>query len=513
MRWLHRRVPRRSVLIGAVGLAGAAVIEPPAGAGLISIAGRTVRPSSSGASEDSWWTGDYNGLTPDFYISTSGDDDNDGLTPDTAWALTALNKSAHRSSYAGKVIGLVDGTYDVYDLFGAPSVTSGAHAQIVVQGGSEGSPTILVSQTRCGAKLDANWTQIASDNPSLNTETGLIGARTDYVTFDGLWLDDCNYGAVVNYQSSTSANHFTLKNCKITNQSYRTGDNPGANANMFYSQGFSHILIQNCRFEGGDAVSDGHRHAQIQTYQTTDDCVIEYCTFTSVSGTGNAIHFKQGGNTQCIVRNCYIDRSNSDSSDNASIYESCIFFDGTNNDESDHFKAYNNVMISGAANGFSCFLNNNMPGSIELYNNTYVGDWHADGCYRNMSGDKSGQSPTQVDSYNNIHWRTTGAGGTYGDAATSTVAAMGTFDYNRYPTSPKFARGSGPSATYNSLSAWQSATSKEANSTTGDPKFVAEGTEAAYYKLQSDSPCKTAGADGGEIGAWRGVTQVGCSFS
>src|SRR5689334_19284623 len=93
---------------------------------------------------------EFNGLTPDYYISTTGSDSNSGtrLSP---WAITALNSK--RATYAGKVVGLLDGTYDV----SAANTPTRAFAVPLynIEGGTSGSPTKIVSQTARGAWIQA----------------------------------------------------------------------------------------------------------------------------------------------------------------------------------------------------------------------------------------------------------------------------------------------------------------------------------------------------------------------
>src|SRR5579863_9641682 len=75
----------------------------------------------------------------DFYISPTGSDSNSG-TLDQPWAITAIN--TRRGDYAGKRVGLLDGTYNVHALCqAAPSWSSSA---LAVNGGSSStSPTII----------------------------------------------------------------------------------------------------------------------------------------------------------------------------------------------------------------------------------------------------------------------------------------------------------------------------------------------------------------------------------
>src|ERR1700758_1600452 len=82
------------------------------------ILGRTVR--AQGASPGGF----------DFYISPTGFDSNPG-TFEQPWAITALN--THRSAYAGKRVGLLDGTYNVVTV--GVTDTSGSQVALAVNGG------------------------------------------------------------------------------------------------------------------------------------------------------------------------------------------------------------------------------------------------------------------------------------------------------------------------------------------------------------------------------------------
>src|SRR5215469_4145086 len=93
------------------------------------VVGRTVRAQSTS-------TGAF-----DFYISPGGSDSNPG-TYDRPWAITAIN--TRQRDYAGKRVGLLDGTYNAYAAChgtGAPS-----RVGLGVNGGpSATSPTVVAA--------------------------------------------------------------------------------------------------------------------------------------------------------------------------------------------------------------------------------------------------------------------------------------------------------------------------------------------------------------------------------
>ena len=77
----------------------------------------------------------------DYYISPTGSDSNNGLTTSTPWALTAINTK--RATYAGKTVGLMDGTYNVITITGQSTNLSTHDNTLGVAAGSSGSPTII----------------------------------------------------------------------------------------------------------------------------------------------------------------------------------------------------------------------------------------------------------------------------------------------------------------------------------------------------------------------------------
>tara|TARA_R110000868_G_scaffold31345_3_gene115066 strand:+ start:575 stop:1951 length:1377 start_codon:yes stop_codon:yes gene_type:complete len=448
-----------------------------------------VRPS--GGSE-------YNGLTPDFYISTTGTGTAaGGGTISDPWAITMLNNSTARTRYVGKKIGIKDGTYDLIAIMGQPS--GGFDVGVLeIDGGTAGNPTILVSQTRLGAVID--WNRAAQTNTDESASMQPLG---DYVTIDGLKFANNNYRCINNYTGG--GNFLTVKNCIFTGQSFALVTGSGKNSCMVYTQGHDDILIQNCRFEDGGAPGDGNRHAVIQGYQTTSRLTIEYCSIIAGTATGNLVHYKQGGHLSHVLRYCYLDRSASTNSTS----EYVILHDGQTSDATSHWEAYGNIFKSGSSNQ-GLRIGASFVGVLDLYNNVFIGPWSGSGSGAMVRFELG--PPAQFNFYNNIFHRVSGAAGSYGDVNTPSIGLIGTMDYNYFPASSPTVLVNNTTS-YTSLSSWQSASSKDAGSTTGsDPLFAATGADAAYYQLQSGSACKTLGAGSTEIGAWAGRSQIGSDF-
>jgi hypothetical protein len=440
----------------------------------------------------------------DFYISPTGTGSAaSGGSIGDPWSITMINNATARTRYAGKKVGMMDGTYGLITLMGQPSTTGGAsqRGRLRLAGGSVGSPTILKSVNVRQAVID--WERSLQSNNSMESS---IEPGGDYVTFDGIVFDNNNYQCIVNNPGGGSGYDFmTVKNCLFRNQSFEFVPSAGQNSAHVYSQGGSHILITNCRFEGGNAINDLNRHNNIMFYTPTVDGVIEYCTFISeVLGT-DVIHWKQQGATDSTVRYCYIDRSAVTQTSQSGY---CFKFEGVT-DAADTASVYGNVIISGGSTARSLFhAEPGTAGTYDFHNNTLIGPWTTDGGISSIYS----RACTQFNCDNNIFHRVSGTGGTYGDVNVYTIGTIGTMDYNYYSSAPKITVGN-LTNTYTTLASWRAASSRDANAGSGsDPLFVGSGSEASFYKLQGGSPCKTLGAGGTEIGAWAGQSAIGSNF-
>lgn len=469
------------------------------------------------------------GQLPDFYISPTGTGSaSTGGTAADPWPITMLNSPAAVSRYVGKVIGLMDGTYSLYDIMGLPPPGgfSGGNLLGVVPGTAT-QPTIIVSQTPQGAIIDGQRDAIYAADPTLDWGGGLLGPTTFAygmtgagLTIDGLKFVGANYRCITNYggygrggNGNNGCDNLTVRNCWFADQSYITCQVPGKNAAMFYSEGQNHIYVQNCRFDQGSSPSDGNREALVQFYSPTQDTIVEYCTCTAPPVSANGIYWKAGptpGHQGAVSRYNYIDGSLVAISGGSPA----ILTDGCTV-TTDTFQIYNNILIPALGAAAIWFDNTGVDGyqgTWEFHDNTIVGDWSNQGMI--YSTDNWMNKPTGVNFYNNIVAPSSG-GGHAGDFQVPAISEIGDVNYNLYPTVVRF--GVGNSSTYSTLASWQSVTSSaghaaDANSAQGDPLFVATGTEAAYYQLASGSPALKLAVDGGQIGAWRGASQVGSTI-
>src|SRR6185312_8312991 len=135
------------------------------------------------------------GQTFDFYISTTGSDSNAG-TLASPWAITSLTRtSGNRSAIAGKRIGLLPGTYGIYNLWitgvtnlsgnlaTASSSSTGTYAYnapvLALPSGSAGSRTFIGASDSSGHQTvgsnPSNITHAITASPSGTPGGGLPG--------------------------------------------------------------------------------------------------------------------------------------------------------------------------------------------------------------------------------------------------------------------------------------------------------------------------------------------------
>jgi hypothetical protein len=429
----------------------------------------------------------------DYYISPTGSDSNDGLTTSTPWAITAINTK--RATYAGKTVGLMDGTYNVVSLAGQPADDSWHANHLGIAAGTVSARTVIkaVNPPSGGTWKVILDGQRASYSGS-NVECGILGPlhigsglSVAYVTIDGIEFKGANYSAIACH---TNGHFCIIQNCYFHDQIYETTG--GANSATISVEGATNILIRNNLFENCGAPGNAYRHDFILLYSGCHDSVVEYNTIQNVGDGGNGVYYKSSGTSsrRSTTRWNLIDRSTESGVENPF---GILMTRGTVS--TDEEAVYGNIVHGG--DGRPCFslIAAGSPGIVSVYNNTFVGTWNQDGGCNMATG-----TPATVNYYNNIQSRT--ASGFNGDVFIDSSSTLGTFDYNLYDSSPALNLRR-ESTYYSSLATWQSATGKDANAqVTTDPLFVGTGSFGDFYKLQAGSPAKTLGAGGTEIGAW-----------
>ena len=488
--------------------------------------------------------------TIDFYIGPNGSDSNPG-TASSPWAITALNTK--RSTYAGKTVGFLDGTYDVSGI--APNR---AFEQPIfnISGGSAGSPTIIksVNPRRAHITAKASNGDYTGMNGSGACEGGIFGhipgsgVASGNIVFDGLKMSgtkDCLIRIGV-LPDSTNVNYIRgaiVQNCELFDTN-AVGTQPGQN--------YCAITLH---ANDGTIIRNNYIHDIVSVFGTTSadhvsgtiqwgciNMIYEYNTYIRC---GYGPYAKEGfGNGQygAIIRYNYMDCRGYGSSGSGGIVD----FAGDNSTVAPSDSVlliHNNVIIAGTPlklRSVFGWSQRTQTKTIDIHNNTLIIDTAV-----GMAGGigimfQSYNPGARI--YNNVFW---------GDNDLSVATAFyefgycvisngphQVFDYNAYPNNyakwTRFSNGQSPydtgaATSSSSLTAWRTslaavgsapAEARETNSfQITNPMFVGTGTNADKYKLQSGSPLRNAGRVGGtssgaavDVGAWAGATRIGHYF-
>jgi hypothetical protein len=478
--------------------------------------------------------------TFDYYISPSGSDSNPG-TQAEPWAITAINTK--QSMYAGKKVGLLDGTYLMYSMLNGGSYL---HAALLVNGSTDPkNPTLIQAVNPRMAILDGHQ---APGTPGTGYPSGtaaIIGVGQGdtppilgNVVIDGLVVTGSNTLGIhffckgantitapagQNYsgRSYGGATGIVVRNCEVYDiYSTNFGNNPHA-VGADYVTG---MLVQNCKIHPMWTMSSPEVQG-ILTFNTNES-IYEYNT---IYACGSAIEEKEGPQGGTTVRYNYLEGADSNL--------------GTIRDMSGGILGMTTTFHHNVVVGPTPWNNNDSTNLSEIsqenlicYNNTFYyggGNFPSFGVIWKCWGSAGPTSPLALETfYNNIYY-CTGNGPTGADVGL-TAGAFSLSDYNSYrPASATtsllytFAEGGGSEKGY-TLSGWQRATSQDAHSITVNPNFVnPKSANPIGYQLQGTygnlgtSPCSGAGRVGGipagarcNMGAWDGsVTQIGCDFN
>jgi hypothetical protein len=483
--------------------------------------------------------------TFDYYIGPNGSDSNPG-TKDSPWAITAL--TSKRSTYAGKVVGFLDGTYNVSGI--APS-RAFEQPIFTVSGGTASSPTVFRSVNPRGAHITAKTAagEYTGLNGSGASEGGMIGITSGgNIVFDGLRLSGTKNVLIRagTLPASTNVSYLTgvvVQNCELFDTN-AVGTTSGENYCALTVHGCDGFIARNNYIHdivgtGGPTASD-HTSAVVQWGSINS--LYEYNTVVRAA----ALYGKRGygrGQWGTTIRYNYIDASNYGRNGSSGIAD----FAGGNETpvvSGTRMQVHNNVVIAAkplnflSTNGYGQRIQSQQ---LECYNNTCIIDTsvaiaQAWGAYFQISN-------PGAKFYNNVFW---GTGGASIATPTTEFGVMlisngphQVLDYNVYPQSAnkwsRFANGGSP---YDgsllggtSLTAWRNSLvglvggllgiAGETHSIqTSNPMFVGTGSFANAYKLQSASPLRTFGRVGGatsgatiEAGAWGGANRIGHQFS
>ena len=472
--------------------------------------------------------------TFDYYISPTGNDSNPG-TQAAPWAITSLSPNTQNSSnvanwnkIAGKRIGLLSGTYNVFALWQSASYNVPA---LDIPGGTAGANTVIQSVTPQGAHITAN------NNGSLPGSSGssvsIIGQgykhATGYVTFDGLVISDSNgYGIWVQGNDiggqEGGGGPFVIQNCEI----YNIGGDEGNNPACIMQYNSTGNLIQNCKLHDCTASSggsNGHNFAGIFSF----NCHANTYQYNTIYNCNSGIYDKNSANGGHTYYANYIEV-------NGSSPFACVT-DSAGGKAGDVRNVHHNVFViaSGTGNNniylglVGAASNGDPQESLLFYNNTCYalsgGGWQGGLVWQSQG---NAMSPAaSVKQYNNIY--SSGAPGEFGDVLFNpTTNGVSLSDYNCYTNATGSSAVLGMNSTAGdaslySLATWRSNFALDTHSITGSPAFTNAGVALtpSGYTLGSGSACNGAGRVGGtssgaacNMGAWDGTTnQIGCNFS
>jgi hypothetical protein len=445
----------------------------------------------------------------DFFIGPNGSDSNPG-TQSQPWAITALNTKA--ATYAGKRVGLLDGTYLLYDM-ALPNIYY-ENALLNIAGGSSGSPTVVQAVNARQAILDgsedgAGTVFLNGGSQGGGALIGGVGSDRSHITLKDIVVRN-HFGAAVLFAHTASSGHsesskttgIVVEGCEFHNTNGITGSIIGTNVAPVVFFHTSNAAIRWCYIHDtyGETLSQPDHNSGILWWDVHDS-VIEYCTFKRGP---NPIHLKGAANARATIRYNYLEMDPARS-------DTCIRSDEGQAGGASYI--HNNVMIGITAISWS--TSPFKTAETHIFNNTFVGTTQSGVAHHQASS-----SSKWLRFYNNIIYGVTSSipGGDL-EFSADTWAVL---NHNCYSTIGFKGRAYTPGSTsayaeFASLSLWRtrvqsSLAGAESASLQANPLFVGTGTDANAYKLQAGSPCIGAGIGGVTMGAWGGAvapTQLG----
>lgn len=481
------------------------------------------------------------GPTFDYYISTSGSSGNPG-TQAAPWDIGSLNTK--QSTYTGKRVGLLNGTYNVGTLFqsGQREVPC-----LLLAGGTSSAPTYIGA---VNPATPGNWNVIItgltgngySNGVSVGNQGAMMGLKTasvnngGYLTISDISFQGCNYQVLEignSDFSNSSMDSVFIQHCEFTNNHQAAAVAFGSNAAgvSIYSTGTDGgpgVTFFNCWWHdnlGSSAGSADHFSAIYawNAYGTT----IRQCSSTSNGGCFNGKEKNSGsGFGGTLIERCYSDMSmfTSGQDDGNILGWTKGFGSGSSSAPS---TVRNNVFLCGVSHGIDLEGeqdSSGFDGNVAVYNNTVIGPVSSGGMlvfYEQSSGIQV------LKHYNNLYYSASGTPG-YGIILTN-ADAFALSDYNMYATAGlrwatvpngQFSGSSG-NTQVTTLAAWKTAIGgHEAASITTAPTFNNTGSYALQYGTVAGNAYQ-AGKVGGlssgaacNIGAWDGsVTQIGSTLA
>lgn len=479
-----------------------------------------------------------------YYISVNGNDANNGLTPATAWSVTAINNKA--ATYAGKNVGMIGNSASAPTIYtqgiNGASILSiyqaavNANGQnrtgLTVNGGTSAATLTWLGAVNALGVYTPRCVAICGYDPitgnRMNGGTGgtgfgaLIGqgfsnaANKGFVWIDGLVIYGGWQHLVAFYPQLQSASYPYIpannpNNTNIIMSSCELADMQG-----YINNNMAAVLHQ---ATAGLLLSNNRIHSIYGTIGSGGDCM----GIVSFVAYGYTYEY----NTIYDSLLCIYDKNQDDGGqtvrynllENAGTNLGGICYnDGTGGLSGDTFSFYGNICFSpGSPLSQKGIVAPPIPQTGNYRNNTFV-----------TTGQQTGQNGYAVwEAYlsgpityrDNIHVNLQ-LGTSVPTQMVVCPTSISLMDYNTWSTAQwgtVATPGNGSITTVSGLPAWQSATGQESHSTVGTDTFAGTmGIQvAANYKLVS-GPSKGTGSAGGDRGAWGGPTppsQIGCDFN
>lgn len=401
------------------------------------------------------------GASFDYYISPTGSDSNSGLLG-SPWAITALWTKA--STYAGKRLGILDGTYSGYNgsNYNGNDV---AHIIPASAGGTASVRTIVQSVNARGATLNGAGGNAGGSNTRAKV---VLLVQAPYTTVGNLTVREGVYfGMQVNASNvSILGNHCH----RIDRVAYGDGgvDNEAGIALSNNSNG-AYVAHNYCH----DIVTgDGTHESGILMYHGTNS-IIEYNECEDAE-CGVQPKDDCGGT---IVRYNYLHN----------LTRPLQY--GTNNGFAVTYN--NNVIVGWTQNGYSRDNYAEAAGTA-FFNNTFIVSQSG------AAGVLILNTTSAVAFYNNLIMRVGGSSNSYGDMNASGSSAFSLSDYNLYGTTATLHSPAGTPRTFTAYKAQignLDVHSQQANAT-----FVSGGSGPYAYKLDTGSNGLGDGSSDGTTG-------------
>jgi hypothetical protein len=449
----------------------------------------------------------------DFYISPTGADSNPG-TMERPWAITAIN--TRQRDYAGKKVGLLDGTYNVHSLCQSKE-DNGVLVGLAVNGGTASAPTVVAAVNPRQAILTA---RDPSSGAYPTKQVGLIGQgyqqvpNAGNVILDGLYVTRSFQAGIFFMPQviTTLAPGIVIRNCEV----FDIGGIQNNNVAGIKLRSCSGALVQNNQIHSVQP-SPGHDAAGILTFYSHKN-IYEYNTIYDCNA---GIYDKNQRNGDHTHRYNYIEI--------AGAFPAEAMTDCSGGNAGEVLTVHNNIFVAPSAwNGGGIVMPSTQ--SMVFYNNTcFCRGAPGALIYYPAAGPKV-SPPAMVTLYNNIIYAEGNSSSGLFRFCSGTVALS---NYNllrvQDPRSNIFsmaqiAAPQGATTLY-TLTAWQRASGLDSNSLTSPVASGALFTAASKldpqsYALQPSSVGRNLGRVGGvasgavtDAGAWGGgPTRIGCNF-